>query len=54
MKTASQAVNMVGVMWGAGGHVLFLRDWPDESLTAERQAEVCGFCASRGLKHNSW
>ncbi len=55
MKTVTQAVvYVVGVLCGAGGHVLFLSGWPDQAMTAEREAEICSFCASRGLKHNTW
>lgn len=55
MFAAKKAVTyVVGVMCGSSGHVLFLRDWPEKLLNSELEAERCSFCASRGLKHDSW
>jgi hypothetical protein len=53
-SSKNAVVYVVGVMCGSSGHVLFLRDWPDRMMNAELESERCAFCASRGLKHNSW
>jgi hypothetical protein len=55
MKTLIRsAAYVVGVLAGGNGHVLFLMNWPEDSINPELDAEVCSFCASRGLKHNTW
>lgn len=47
-------VYVIGVLSGSNGHVLFVRDWPNELINDELLHEECSFCADRGLKHNTW
>jgi len=54
MITINAVVYVIGVLSGSNGHVMFVRQWPNELMNDELEREVCGFCASRGLKHNSW
>ena len=53
-RLSRAAVYVIGVLSGSNGHLLFLRDWPDAWLNAEMEEEECAFCASRGLKHDTW
>jgi len=54
MDISKAVVYVVGIQSGSNGHVLFLKNWPDQVLNEELEKEVCSFCAERGLKHNSW
>ncbi len=54
MMITSAVVYVVGVLSGANGHLLYLSDWPNQMISQELEAEICSFCASRGLKHNTW
>jgi hypothetical protein len=54
MVTWNAVVYVIGVLSGSNGHVLFVHDWPNELMDDELKREVCGFCADRGLKHNTW